>query len=79
MWNLLKKYLWMSLALQACVEKTGNEGETHRLSSKEKVLGAAVNKESHADCLLRHKRTHHNWFPWKSATVNNASYCQLLR
>ena len=34
----------------------------HRLSSKEKVLGAAVSK-GQADSVLRHEKTHHYCFP----------------
>ena len=53
----------MSLPLQAWVGKSVHEVETHRLSGKEKVLGAVVSKEGHADSLLGHERTHHYWFP----------------
>ena len=51
----------------------------HGLSSNEKILGIAVNKDCHTDSLLKHKRTHVYWFPLKkkkkkkkkkSATVN---------
>ena len=24
-----------------------------------------IGKEGHADCLLKHQRTHHNWYFWK--------------
>ena len=41
---------------------------THTFSGKENVLSATVNKESHADCVLGHKRSHHYWFPWKSCS-----------
>ena len=34
-------------------------------TGKEKVPGAAVNKESHAGSLLCHEGTHHYRFPWK--------------
>ena len=47
--------------------------ETHWLFGKEKILGATVSKEGHANCLLGHEWTHHG------ATVNRAYYCQHLR
>ena len=56
--------LKMGLPQQAWVEKTAHEVEIHQLSCKEKVPGARVSKEGHADSLLRHEMTHHYWFPW---------------
>ena len=38
------------------VQNTVHGVETHWLSRKEKVMGTAVRKESHADSLLRHER-----------------------
>ena len=46
---------------------------------KKKVPGVVVSKEGHADSLLGHGRTNYYWLPWKGATVNIASYFQLLR
>ena len=42
-------------------------------------LFRVVSKEGHADNLLGHERTITIEFFEKGATVNNASYCQLLR
>ena len=47
-------------------KKTDDGKETSWLSSKETVLGAAVNKEGHVDSFLGQKRIHHNWFPKKN-------------
>ena len=44
----------IGLPLWAYIEKTFHVVETHRLSSKEKVVGAAVTKEGDADSLLGH-------------------------
>ena len=49
----------------ARLEKTLHEVEIHWLSDKEKVLGAVVSKEGHADSLLGRVRIHYNWFPWR--------------
>ena len=46
---------------------------------KKKVVGAAVSKEGHTDCLLGHEETSYCWFHLKGAGVNSASYCQLLK
>ena len=46
-------------------KKNGHGVEELRHYDKEKALGTAVSKEGHADRLLRHKKAHHNWFPWK--------------
>ena len=55
----------MGLPLQARGEKTVYGVETYWLSGKENILGATVSKESHADDILGHERTHDYWFPWK--------------
>ena len=52
----------LSLPLRSWVEKTVNGVETHWLSCEEKVLGAAINKEGHADSVLGHEKIHHYWF-----------------
>ena len=62
--------LKIGLLLCARLEKTVHKVETHQLSSKEKVLGAVVNKEDHTDCLLI--------FPKKVQTVNRVTDCLLL-
>ena len=54
-----------------------HEGETHWLSSKEKVLGVTVSKEGHADTHLRHEGHSIIDFLEKVATANSASNCQL--
>ena len=77
MWNLQKNVMCMenyvlvkkrfitelnmALLLWASLHRV----ETHWLSGKEKVPGAAVRKEGHADSLLEHERNHHYWFHWK--------------
>ena len=63
--KIIPDKLNMSLPLWAWVKKTICGVETHRLSHKEKVLGAVVSKEGHAESLLGHEWTHDNWFPWK--------------
>ena len=52
--------------------------KTHWLSRKEKAPVTAVSKEGHADSLLGHERTYHFDVLEKGATVNIASYCQLV-
>ena len=52
-------FLNMGLPLKVWARRTVHGMETHWLSSKEKVLGAAVRKESHADSCVRHERIHH--------------------
>ena len=54
----------MGFPLLDWVKKTVYEVETHWLPWKEKVLGAELTKGD-ADRVLRHKRTHPYWFPWK--------------
>ena len=54
---LVKKILTNGLRMVCFYEC---ESKTYRLTSKEKVLDEAVNKEGHADSVLGHKRTHHN-------------------
>ena len=55
----------IGLLLWDWMEKTVHRVETHWLSSKEKVLGAVVSKEGHADSVLGHEKTHHYWFTCK--------------
>ena len=55
----------MGLTLEAWVEKTVHRMDTHWLSSTEKVPGAAVSNEGHADSLLGHWRPYNYWFHWK--------------
>ena len=55
----------MCLSRRAWVEKTVDGEKTHGLTSKEKVPGAVVYKEGHADIFLEHERAHDYWFPWK--------------
>ena len=50
--------LHVDLPLQAWIKKTVHGGKACWLSSKEKVLGAAVSIEGHANSLLTHKRTY---------------------
>ena len=50
--------IW-NLPIQTWVKKTLPAGEIHWLYYEEKVPGAAVSKEDHADSHLGHKRIHH--------------------
>ena len=50
---------------------TVNGVETHQISGKEKVWGAALSKEGQAESVLGH----HNWFPWERC---NCKDCFLL-
>ena len=65
----------MHLLLIAWVKKIFHGVETDWLSSKENILGAAINKEGHIDYLLGYEKTNHFWFPWKSC---NCKQCFLL-
>ena len=69
----------LNLTLQAWIKKTVHGGETHWISSKEKVLDAVINKEGHTDNVLGYKRLITVDFFEKDTTVNSVSYCQLLR
>ena len=69
--------LWWALVYKT-VEKTVHEMETHWLSGKEKVLGAAASKEDHADCFGTWKGPSVLISLRKCATVNSASYYQIL-
>ena len=75
--EMFTNWLKMCCLQRACVKKTVYVEETQGLPGKEKILDSAVSKEGHADYLLKHKRTHHYWFP--CATVNRACNCQLYR
>ena len=66
----------MGLPLWTWIKKNICGMEMNWLSSKEKVLGAALSKESYADSLLGHERTHHYWFSWKWC---NYKQCFLLQ
>ena len=77
--KLFTNGLRMGFPIWAKVKKTVHGVGTHWLSCHEKVLRAAVRKEGHADSLVEHKRCITIDFIEKVATVNTASYCQLLR
>ena len=66
-----RRVMWwdMSLPLQAWVEKTAHGEGTHWHSGKEKVAGAVVSKEAHANSFLGPKKTHYNWFFWKKVQL----------
>ena len=66
----------MDFPSQIWAEKPAHEVETHWLSSKEKVQGAAVSKEDHAESVLGPNSIA---FLEKGATVDSASYHQLFR
>ena len=53
--------------------------DTHWLSAKENVSVATASKDGHANNLLGYKKSIMIDFLEESATVNNASYCQVLR
>ena len=63
--KILRNGLDMGLPLQTWVKKTVYGMETCRISGKEKVLGAAVSKDSHANRLEGYEMMHHYWFPWE--------------
>ena len=69
----------IGLLLQACVKKTVDSHNIDWLSGKEKVPGAAVSKEGHAYSLLGNEGPTTIDFLEKGATVNSASYCQVIR
>ena len=66
----------MGLSLWTWVKKTIYGLEMHWCYSKEKILGAALSKEGHADSLLGYEKTNHHWFPWKRC---NCKQCFLLQ
>ena len=49
------------------VQEEMKSGNT--LSDKEKVPGAVVSKEDHADSFVGHNRTHHYWLPCKKVQL----------
>ena len=61
---LVRKCLEIGLSW-AVIKKTVHVVEIYRLSGKGKVPDAIVSKESHADSIQGHERTHHYWFDWK--------------
>ena len=67
----------MGLPLRAWDEKIGEK--TQCLSGKEKVSGAAVSKKIILIAIWDIKKTISIDFLKKSAAVNNAYSCQLLR
>ena len=64
----------IALPCRFWVELTAHGMETHRLTSKENIQGAAVSKESHNNSVGGHVRTHHNWLSWKEITSNCKLY-----
>ena len=58
------------LPLQACIEKIVHGVKIHWLFNIEKVPGAVVSKEGHAESILGHEKTHHYWFSWKRCNYN---------
>ena len=74
--NIFINVLNMRLALQAWIEKTVHEVETHWQSGKEKVPGAAVSKKQVMLTVFRDmKRPMTIDFLEKDVTLNGASYC----
>ena len=67
----------MGFTLQAWVEKTVHEVETHWLSGKEKVPGVAISKEGDAISVLGHEGPTTGNLK-KGATINRVSCCQLF-
>ncbi len=65
----------MNLPLWPWFEKTHREMNTYWLSPKEKVPGAEVSKETHADSLLGQEKTHHYFF---SKKWSNCKQCFVL-
>ena len=62
---MFRNGLNMNLPWQVTTGKIVDGGETQWLSSKEKIPGAAVNKEGLVDGLLRHDRSYHPQLFWK--------------
>ena len=55
----------MGMPLRTRIKKTIQRVGKHWLFGKEKVLGAAIGKEGHANCLQAYKMINHYWFSWK--------------
>ena len=70
--KMLTNRLKVDLTQRAWVEKTALKWK-HWHSGKEKILGEAVSKESHADTLLGHEKPMTIDFLEKGATVNCCS------
>ena len=68
----------MNLPLRTWVENPSHEIKIHWLSDNEKVLGATVSKEGHADSILEYEKPITIGFQEKSATVNSASYYEIF-
>ena len=54
----------MGLPQQAWVEKTIHGVETHWLSGKKNIRGAAISKDN-ANSFMGHERIPYYWFLWK--------------
>ena len=76
--NEKKKRAKNSFATMRLSQKTVYGAEVCQLSGKEKVAGAAVSREGHADSLLKHK-SYQYWLSLKSALLSSDSYCKLLK
>ena len=63
-------YKWVKHGFATTSLSQKRRVETCWFSSKESVVGTAVNKEGHADSLLGYERNHHNGFPWKRYNCN---------
>ncbi len=61
--KILTNQINMGLQQRTWVEKRVHGVETHWISGKEKVSGAAVSKVAHADSLLEHDKIYHYLFP----------------
>ena len=56
----------LDLPQRTWIEKTDYRVEQHADSPEKKVLCATINKEGHADSVLKHERNHHFWIPWEN-------------
>ena len=75
---LLKMFinsLNIGLLLGAWVDKAVHEVEIDGHFVIRTVLDAAANKEDNTGHLLKHERTHRDWYPWKRC---NSKQCYLF-
>ena len=72
---LIKKNIYIQIGLTwVCHFSEWVESAVHGvkaiwLSGKDTGPHETVSKEGHADCLLRHERTHDYWFLWKKSRL----------
>ena len=81
-WHFYQKmftnWLNMGLPLRNWVEKILHGMEIPWLSGWEKVHGAGLCKEGHAESILGHERIRRYRFPWRRATLTSATNFPFL-